>query len=378
MAKRVTNQDAKAFAVRHNQFGRALKTPSQGGPSMREFHLADDSVDFGILANARARTQLATARAAYTAGTGTLQAVTNAEDAVRRLAATRAKIHSEEFIAQHPRYPDYAYPDDQEEDTRIEKKIRTLGWFGGQATLPVTDKDIDYLERKKEAQQYLKFKSFVEDSLPRGTLWAREFFENIMPGWYQSKQEIIQDKFALLRRYAEITLHGPRNIDDMFVLYQFYQGNINLAENFNDMIRGTSNTLSDKTFHSGFFGPRRYLDKSLFVAKRNQDFMANFAIPGIDLKSGSATDADRTRYLYEDAGGNVRPIINSDRSNPSTQGALGTVIAEEADLTPEGAQSGYFPAGFGRRQQAAPGGNPLYPANLTLGRQANIRSTAFV
>lgn len=306
MSNRVTNQEAKAFALRHNQFGKALKGSENGGPSYRTYEAA----------------------------------------------------HNGDFQANHPRYPDYAYPDDQEEDTRASVKANTGRFWGATPTLQITDKDIDYLQRKEEAQQLLRFKSFVEDSIPRGTPWAKEYFEKIMPGWYQSKIDIINDKLGIIQRFVEITIRGPQSIDDMFLLYNLYQGNIALPANFADLIRNAATEgATDREFHCGLFNPRKYMKTSVTVSKRNQTFMANFAIPGIDMKGVAAAGGALAAYNND----NVEPF--------NVAGAP----VDGADFTARMLGS-RFPGGYGRWGQPLAATDPDYTQNTTLGRAMGFRS----
>lgn len=189
-----------------------------------------------------------------------------------------------EFVADHPRYPDYVYPDDQEADTQWAAKDALVEGTGANFTYQLGPKDVQYLLNKKEAQEAVRFKQFVEDSIPRGTPWAKEFFEKIMPGWYQSKIDVINDKLSIVQKLTSITIHGPQTIDDMALLYQVYSGRIDIPQNFEELIRPDSQGLQIEEFKSGLFNPKRFVRRDFLISKRNQEYMANFAIPGIDPK----------------------------------------------------------------------------------------------
>lgn len=256
---RPTNAEARAFHNRFDSYGDALKSAGNGGPS----------------------------RAAYDAGV----------------------YNDDVYKAEHPRYPDYHYPDDKAEDTRIQTMLAGRDFYGAQPQFVIGDREMDYLMKKKEARALLDFKQFVEDSIPRGTPWAKEYFEKIMPGWYQSKIDIINNKLDIVQKFIEITIRGPQSIDDMFLLYQIYQGNIKIPVNFSDLITGgdagggLGQTVNTAQFHSGLFNPKRFLDKKIMLSRHNQQNLANFSIPGIDIK-GLAGDVDTpiTANTYSHAG----------------------------------------------------------------------------
>lgn len=231
---RTSNQEAKAFSDKLDRFGDVLKTAQQGGPTYANY-----------------QTQM-----------------------------------NGDYQAQHPRYPDFQYPDDKEADTYWKAREEILSsapnnFFG---SFQLGKSDLDYMLRKKDAQEMVRFKQFVEDSIPRGTPWAKEFFEKIMPGWYQSKIDIINEKMGIVQRFVDITIRGPQTIDDMFLLYQIYQGRIALPTTFANLIRPDDQGRDHDQFSSGLFNPKRYLSQTSMVTKRNQEFMANFVIPGIDMK----------------------------------------------------------------------------------------------
>lgn len=270
-----------------------------------------------------------------------------------------------DFQAQHPRYPDYHYPDDRDIDTLWAAKDELAAGLGAKWNLSLGNEDARYLIQKKEAQEMVRFKQFVEDSIPRGTPWAKDFFEKIYPGWYQSKVDIINDKLGILQRFVDITIRGPQNMEDMYLLYQAYTGRITLPQSFQDVIRPQGQGKGRTEFASGLFCPKRFSKDQILISKRNQDFMANFAIPGIDLKGMAANDnaADAARrnntilpWAMNDQHhynvGDGAPNLAARPHRWATQGLTPELNAAGAYTTP-----GYF-------------GNKLF-SQSTAGAQAN-------
>lgn len=233
--------EAAAFANRVDNFGTALKTPAHGGPSYKRQALAGAGA-YGIV-----------------------------------------QAREAEYIAEHPRYPDYHYPDDKERDTYYEFKA-AMANTEPTGRVMASDRDIQYMIDKKNAQELILFKQFVEDSIPRGTPWAKEYFERFMPGWYQSKIDIIQDKLSIVNRFIDMTIRGPQNIEDMFLLYQLYTGKIALPADWASLIRPASQAVSESNFASGLFNPKKWLKREYMISARNQQFLSNFSIPGVDIK----------------------------------------------------------------------------------------------
>ena len=259
---RISQQEARAFSQKFNRDNRALKSAEHGGP-VEPRHYATGGFAAGNAGVPDAGTDLNATQAAY--------------------------------YEKHPTYPDYTYPDDYEEDTRIRAKAalanRTRGGgreetYLGEAYL--TDRDVDWYMNKLDAQQMVNFKLFVENSVPRGTPWAKDYFEKFVPGWYQSKIDIVNEKLDIVQRFIEMTIQGPQSIEDMFLLYQLYHGEIELPTNFQQLIHPDSQQVFEDDYVTGFLNPKRWVTDNKRVAWRNQKYLANFAIPGIDTKGLAA------------------------------------------------------------------------------------------
>jgi hypothetical protein len=227
------------------------------------------------------------------------------------------------FKGKHPRYPDYWYPDDRERDTYYQIKRQLPNDFGLKYA---SDKDVQYVIDKRNAKDLATFKKFVEDSIPRGTPWAKEYFEKIMPGWYQSKIDIINDKMGICNRFIDITVRGPQSIEDMYLLFMLYSGKIMFPRNWDELINGLPVARQD--FTHGLFNPSRWVDSQYVLSARNQKYLANFAIPGIDIKGLAArelVDTEANLAGDDDAGHNYNQAgtyqITPDDVEPAVAGA---------------------------------------------------------
>lgn len=245
--------EMRSQAKKVNSIGRVFKDPTHGGPRM-------DASQMGT----------------YDSG-------------------TKATIASgKDWMAnEHPTFPDYLYPDTKNIDRYMAKKQQlanqsTTGESLGE--VKAGPEDINYLLTKEDMAESAKFKSFVETSLPRGTPWAKEFFEKIQPGWYRSKEQIINEKIELLKRYFKISLHGPQSIEDMYLIYIVSTGKIELPATVEDIVRPALSAVDRKLYVSGPFSTTHLVSEQTRISERNQRFLANMSIPGIDSKYISAGD----------------------------------------------------------------------------------------
>lgn len=186
---------------------------------------------------------------------------------------------------QFPMYPDYNMPVNKEADDYMSTKTQLLAKDNIQGNLQIGEKDVRWIQARQDAEENARFKLFVETSIPRGTPWAKEFFERIQPGWYQSKFDIISQKLELIKRFMKITLEGVQSMEDMYLIYILATGRIALPTTIADIIRPANQGLIAQRYTAGTFSPTRYISSQVRIAKTNYDYMANFAIPGIDLKN---------------------------------------------------------------------------------------------
>lgn len=295
MTGRISNAEAAKWSKKVDGFGKSLKGVGRGGPMRVGYGhggiAQGDQLPAPYGYNVANQPGQNPAMIPYVA----------ANDIQGQYQATA------EYQAQHPRYPDYLYPDDSERDTEIQIKANLARDPTILGETYVTPSDIQYIKDKKNVRELALFKQFVEDSLPRGTPWAREYFERIMPGWYQSKLDIINDKLSIINRFIEISIRGPQNIDDMYILYQLYSGKISLPGNIQEIIHGNADQqVTREEFSSGLFNPKRYITDAIRISKRNQKYMANFAIPGIDTKGLAEVGV-----YYQDRGANEDDIAGA-------------------------------------------------------------------
>ena len=304
----ITNAEAAQYSAKVDNFGKVLKSASRGGPQVRAW----DEAGFGATA---------------------------------------------EYKNQHPRFPDFYYPDDRERDTYFAAKRQLASDPKFIGKVQATDADIQYMMDKKNVREMVLFKQFVENSIPRGTPWAADYFERFMPGWYKSKSDIIKEKLNIIGYYAMLVVRGPQTIQELDLLYQLYTGKIAIPSNWQELITGSpGQVVKADQFASGLYNPKRWITDDIRISKRNQDFMANFAIPGFDLKG--ATDAANlaNRYAFNEADFITRGADEKDYAGsikrPTWDGRA--VLGGGGDVTNPGDWNNNYEGRWGHSMFAAP------------------------
>lgn len=192
--------------------------------------------------------------------------------------------------AEYPVYPRYEYPDEREKDLQknLKQKMAQSGAYG---QVYADQSDIDYVISKREQADLVKLKRFTENIIPRGTPWAKEYFEKIYPGWYQEATDVINEKLDVVQKYLELTVTGVQSMEDVRFLFYLATGRITIPDNWKQLIRPDNQGVDEKYYASGLFSPRRFLGP---VQNMSNDFigrLSNIPIPGIDMKNLANTDS---------------------------------------------------------------------------------------
>lgn len=270
---RPTQSQASAFADKLDRTGKVTRSAAQGGPSYRKTAAVKDLIS-------------------HTSGVG------------MAVGADTAQL---DYDNNHPTYASYNSPDDVDEDTRILFKA----WLANQQRNTATDiylgeskleeRDIKYFQNKLDQQELARFKHFCEASVERGTPWAKQFFEKIMPGWYDEKMQIIDEKLGYVRRYIDIVINGINSTEDMELMYMLYQGKIKLPATFAELIKDPAQGITGADYTSGIFSPKRYTAQNIRLSKNNQKLMSNFKIAGFNSTGAMVATAGDVYLETDDA-----------------------------------------------------------------------------
>lgn len=172
----------------------------------------------------------------------------------------------EAYARQYPVMLNKPKPD---RDTKLRLKQEYISQQGaggvnlGEAHL--NDSDLKVIEDIEKQKQTNSFESFVASYYDMNDPATAKLVEEMMPEYYEKRQESIEHMAELQKQLALIDLRGPKSKQDLMVLYLVNTGAIPLPKGTLFEPREWSKTNED--FTRGILNPRRYF--STKIDKRN-------------------------------------------------------------------------------------------------------------
>lgn len=85
--------------------------------------------------------------------------------------------------------------------------------------LPFTNEDVQYLKRKRDAEEFATFLTWEASKYDLSDPATREWFEKRCPSYFQQRESLIEQQIDLAARYAKMRLRGPKTEDDLKIEY---------------------------------------------------------------------------------------------------------------------------------------------------------------
>lgn len=84
----------------------------------------------------------------------------------------------------------------------------------------VTDRDIDYIASKQEAQTLAQFEAWISTLYNFKDPAQVKLFKEMYPEYYKRRENVIDNIAEQQARYAKLMLTGPQNLDDAKFMYK--------------------------------------------------------------------------------------------------------------------------------------------------------------
>lgn len=131
-------------------------------------------------------------------------------------------------------------------------------------TLPVTDKEIQYLTDQKTKEEKIIFDTWKYKTFQPGSDPVRQkYFEKIDPTWYKEREQEIERVFGLIEKLALLSLHSVRTPEDMVLVYGLQSGKIPMPKWQDYMpheaIPVVAQGFGPEYISQGYWNPRKYL-----------------------------------------------------------------------------------------------------------------------
>ncbi len=177
-------------------------------------------------------------------------------------------------------YPYKPLPEDPYDTTwQIHQQIAepNSGMVSDRRPLPWTQEEIDYLKRKRDAEEYAGFQSWIATKFPITDPANRDLLKKIVPEYFSVRKQNLAEQIGLSAKYATLRLTGPENEDDLKLIYMVETDRVKLPKGpFHDPMAWMANeyelqgligdewknkieTKNERRYEAGLFNPFRIL-----------------------------------------------------------------------------------------------------------------------
>lgn len=137
-------------------------------------------------------------------------------------------------------YPARFVPsDDFDTEWQIRQQIAEAGsdMISQKRPMPWTEKEIDYLKRKRDAEEYANYNDWLIHKFPLNDPANREILKRTVPRYFEERKAVLSEQINLSAKYANLRLFGPDNEDDLKLQYAVETGRVRLPQGpFHDPI----------------------------------------------------------------------------------------------------------------------------------------------
>lgn len=254
-------------------------------------------------------------------------------------------------------------PYDSEWNIRREISVPGSQMVSSARPLPWTEEEIDYLRRKRDAEEYAAFQSWLGTKFPITDPANRDLLKKIVPEYFSVRAANLREQINLSARYANLRLVGPETEDDLLLIYEVETGRVKLPDGpFHDPMAWMRNeynitnqandlgvvmsriaSANSRRYQAGLFSPFRLLTYTDAPFAPNADNMSdgwgdsrNSALgpTGAHMpivpSYGNYSGPD-LGYFSADRGNNQAHVTNDANSNLASLPGAGRKLKYEQD-----------------------------------------------
>ncbi len=114
--------------------------------------------------------------------------------------------------------------DDYDTDWKIKAELKDSDVISAARPLPITDRDISYIKRKRNDEEYAAFNAWIGTKYDLTDPAQQEMFKRIYPEYFKQRQELIDEQIDVTARYAKIRLNGAESQEDLILEWEIETG----------------------------------------------------------------------------------------------------------------------------------------------------------
>lgn len=179
-------------------------------------------------------------------------------------------------------------PDEYDQVAQLKTQADEKVW--GQKTL--TTDDLEYMKRKAQMQTAANFKQFVGRLYDAKDPAQAAILERLYPALNAERESIIDDRAELEKRLAKLRLRGPRNEDDLRLLYALAAGEVTAPAGalWDPKTWYSAADTPEKRMARGWFSPLKVLEGVANPKKLPHDMLGGMI--------GATPPRETTTYGY--------------------------------------------------------------------------------
>ncbi|MBU0706670.1 hypothetical protein KJ807_05660 [Patescibacteria group bacterium] len=125
-----------------------------------------------------------------------------------------------------------------------------------QTTLPITDRDIDIIKQKERLAREKRFQEWLLRKFDLyGDIHTQRWMQEIMPGFFQSREEALEEHLDFQKRVQLLGVRGPKSEEDLRLL--FAMDTDPDVQNYVTQLPGARAPDTNATFRRGLFNRKR-------------------------------------------------------------------------------------------------------------------------
>lgn len=94
--------------------------------------------------------------------------------------------------------------------------------------LPYTEQDLAYLQGKQAAEEYAAFDTWSSQKFNLADPATRSWYQQVNPGYFETREQLIDDQINTMANYAKTRLRGPRTPEDIQLEWFIETGRLQL------------------------------------------------------------------------------------------------------------------------------------------------------
>lgn len=117
--------------------------------------------------------------------------------------------------------------DPYDTDYLIKKELTNVkGGISAARPLPYTERDIDYIKRKRDDEEYAAYSAWLGTLFNLNDPAQVALFKQLAPSYFTRREEVINEAIDMTARYAKLRLFGAQTEEDLKFQWQVETGRV--------------------------------------------------------------------------------------------------------------------------------------------------------